>query len=147
VSNDIALDILKDLMTKLIDKFDEMPRRQEVADDLTTLATGVTQIATKLNTPPRHEELKECVEGVNKEVGNLKTDVAAVAKSVNGLSSRVNKILITAAIIGGLFFLVAIFTEVYTTLRTPAQMTDVQSHKDLSEKIDTLQKKLEEIKK
>jgi hypothetical protein len=147
MSNDIALNILKDLMTKLIDKFDEMPRRQEVADDLTTLATGVTQIATKLNTPPRHEELKECVESVSKDLGGLKTDVATVAKLVDDVKSRMNKFILVAGIVVGLFFLVAIFTEVYTTLRTPAQTTDVQSHKDLSEKIDTLQKKLEEIKK
>lgn len=143
MSNDIALNILKDLMAKLIDKFDEMPRRQEVADDLTTLATAVTAIATKMNTPPRHEELREAIGNVNTEIEGLKTDVAAVSKSVEGIKSRINKFMLVAGIVVALFFLVAIFTEVYTTLRQPAQVTDVQSHKELSDRIDDLQKKME----
>jgi hypothetical protein len=145
MSNDIALNILKDLMTKLIDKFDEMPRRQEVADDLTTLANGVTQIATKLNTPPRHEELKGCVDEVSKEVGELKTGIAAVVKGVGDLGSKINRFLLVAGIVVALFFLVAIFTEVYTTIRTPAQTTDVHSYKDILDKLDDVQKRMDEL--
>lgn len=148
MSSDIALNILKDLMTKLIDKFDEMPRRQEVADDLTTLATAVTAIANKMNTPPRHEELKECVDTLGTEVKGVKTDVAAVAKTVNGLTSKLNRFILVAGIVVALFFLVAIFTEVYTTIRKPnTEITDTHSHKELMDKIDTLQKKLEDVKK
>lgn len=141
MSNDIALNILKDLMTKLIDKFDEMPRRQEVADDLTTLATAVTAIANKMNTPPRHEELKECVDTLN-------TEVKAVARMVGEVKLKINRFIFVAGIVVGLFFLVAIFTEVYTTIRKPTtEIVDTQSHKELSDKIDELQKKLENVKK
>lgn len=131
------LDNLKDIATKLHIYEEHVDHLEDsMYDQLEKVATAIGSVGTKLNTPPRHEELMEKLIKVSEKIdeGN-----ATQKTQITKLSNVVNTIRVAATVFG--------LAIIIASIVMAAGNYFVNKNTNIVQQIEELSKKVEEIKK